>query len=622
MLAIYYNETDTPNPIVLRPTPLISISQNPIRNKTGMLGSYYDITLNGTILPDEGSPYYVIGNGSTAHSAPQNASAAFEATYDRPSGEAVHVDNAMSSIFHKQNLIRELFKRDGQMMEILPVSVSPTSDSKMTDNPVIRFFPTVQSINFEEGIYVTNCKYTINLRAEVLLDNAGKIISDGNPNSTITPPSGTNQFIPHRDQDRSFTLEQAINGSGFIEDFSDTWSIEVDEGNGTTNTSVANPTSIPSNHISSIRTYRLSRNVTATGRTMYYTDNTNGTGQVKRKEAWQQAKKYIYQSILKDTDNNSNNNSTGYEQYPEYNLSQYFASGFLNIANNAWGGYNHARTESIDITAGTVTVNDTWLLSSGNAYENYNMSVNKGSDSSIHKVNIDGTIKGLSSAHAGSTQYGGSNTGVAPYGTAPQNTQYQNAIYKWHQISNTGVYGPNCYLYRRAQSLTHVPLNYIPLTISLASNEFTGEITYNIEYDTRLQNIVSGALSESITCNDTYPGDVFAVIPVIGRQTGPVLQYIGGRTEYQRSLNIDLVMDRYYTSGNADLVTRIRQRSVLSKPSLNEPFRSQLNSIIHAYSPIQESNIRKYFVSPPAETWDASTGRYTLQINWTYELGR
>jgi hypothetical protein len=81
-------------------------------------------------------------------------------------------------------------------------------------------------------------------------------------------------------------------------------------------------------------------------------------------------------------------------------------------------------------------------------------------------------------------------------------------------------------------------------------------------------------------------------------------------------------MDKYYTSGTNTLVNRIRQQSVLSKPSLNEPFKSQINSIIHAYSPIQEADIRKYFVSPPSETWDPSTGRYSLQINWTYEVGR
>lgn len=617
MLAIYYDESTA---CVLRPTPLISITQNAIRNKAGMLGSYYDITLNGTILPYEGSPFYVTGGGSSSHISPTTVQSAFKQDYAKPGFEAVDVDHAMSSIIHKQNMIRELFKRDGQLVELLPVSVAPNSTSLMTDNPVLKFHPTVQSISFEEGPYITSCKYTINLRAEVLLDNGNKIISDGLPNSTITP-TGTTR-LPIRANDRNITLPIALNGSGFVDDYTESWSIEVEEGNGTTDTSLPNPITLPPNHIGSIRTYRVTRNITATGRTMYYTDG--GAGKVKRREAWEQAKQYIYSTVIKDTDNVSTNNSTGYEQFPEYTLGPYFGSGFLNIAKDVWGGYNHLRTESIDVTAGTVTVNDTWLMSSGNAYENYNMSVSKSYDSALHKVNLTGNIKGLSSVHAGSTQYGGANTSTqTQYGNAPLNTAHENARYKWNQVSNTGTYGPNCYLYRRAQSVLHLPLNYIPLSISLSSNQFTGEINYDIEYDTRIQNIVSGALSETISCNDTYPGDVFAVIPVIGRQHGPVLQYIGGRTEYQRNLSIELVMDKYYTSGTGGtLVNRIRQQSVLSKPSLNEPFKSQINSIIHAYSPVQEAGIRKYFVSPPTESWDPSTGRYSLQINWTYEVGR
>lgn len=616
MLAIYYNYG---TPVVLRPTPFISITQNAIRNKSGMLGSYYDIVLNGTILPDEGSPFYITGGGASNHSQPDDPVSAMIGSYARPPAESVHIDNAMSSIIHKQNIIRELFKRDGQKIELLPVSVAPLSDSSMTDTPVLKFFPTVQSISFEEGIYLTNCKYTINLRAEVLLDNNNRIISDGLPNSTFTPPLNTK--TPTRANSGSrLDFNTAINASGFIEDYSESWSIEVEEGNGTTNTNTPNPTDLRADHISSVRTYRLTRSITATGRTMYYPSNNT----IERREAWEQAKQYIYSNIIKDTNTVSTDNSTGYEDFPEYSLGPYFGSGFLNIAKSVWGGYNHLRTESIDVTAGTVTVNDTWLLSSGNAYENYTLSISKSDDSPIFKVSIDGTIKGLSSVHAGSTQYGGSNTSTATqFGTAPLNTAHENARYKWNQISNTGTYGRNCYLYRRAQAVTHETLNWIPLSVSLSSNEFTGEIGYNVEYDTRTAPLVSGTLSENISCTDTYPGDSFAIIPVIGRQTGPVLQYIGGRTEYQRSLNIDLVMDKYWDGGNSqNQWQRIRTYAVTSKPSLNEPYKSAINSIIHAYSPVQELGIRKYFVNPPVESWDPISGRYTLQINWIYEVNR
>jgi hypothetical protein len=605
MLAILHDD----NVCVLRPVPFISITQNAIRNKNGMLGSYYDIVLNGTILPDEGSPYYLKGN---VPSVGIEKNVTFAKDYQRPGFESINVGHAMASIVTKQNLIRELFKRDGQLFELLPASVdtSINDPTNLSNEPILKFYPTVQSISFEEGPYVAVSKYTVNLRAELLFDHTDKIISDGLINSTINP-SG-NSRVPNRNEHR-VSFDSHINEyGGFIEDYTENWSIEAEEGKGTTNTSSAEPS------INSIRTYRLTRNMTATGRTVY-------KGADYRYEAWENARNYIYKSVLKDTDTNPLNNSTGYEQFPEYTLGPYFASGYLNISKDIWGGYNHLRTESIDVTAGTFTINDTWLLSSGTAYEDYRMSLSKGSDNGLYKVSIDGTIKGLSSAHAGHSQYGGTfqtnQPALNPIFATPTNSQHQNALYKWHQVSNTGQYGPNCHLFKRSQSLTHQGLNHIPLSIALGSNEFTGEITYNVEYDSRPTNIVSGALSESITYSDTYPGDVFAVIPVIGRQTGPVLQYIGGRTEYQRNLNIELVMDKYYSSGVAG-TQGIRQFGVLSKPSLNEPFKSQINSIIHAYSPVQEQGIRKYFVSPPQESWDAKSGRYSLTVNWTYELNR
>jgi hypothetical protein len=624
MLKINFGEPSQGG-AVIRPIPLISITQNVIRNKVGTLGSYYDITLNGTILPDEGSPLYLVQDIRNHNKSLSDIPSSFFAGYNRPAHESIDAGHAMASIVTKQHLLRELFSRDGLTYELLPASVSPDfTNNILPDTPVIIFNPTLQSISFEEGIYVNSCKYTVNLRAEVLLDADKKVIADGNINSVFAPSGSSTLKTPLRSNTRLSVADQLNIFGGFIEDYSESWSIETEEGKGITNTRTASSlgSPLPNDHITSIRTYRLTRNVSATGRVLYYESGNN----VVRKEAWEQARDYIYKVILKDTDNNLSNNSTGYEQFPEYTLSPYFASGFLNIAKDSFGGYNHLRTQSIDPAAGSCTITDSWLLSSGTAYEDYRLSLSKSVDNSSHKVTIEGTIKGLSSAHAGDKIYGGSISGIPTNmntSNNPINSPYQNALHKFHQVTNSGQYGPNCWLYKRASSAVHLPLNFVPLSISLGSNEFTGEITYSVDYDTRPFNLVSGTLSETISCNDTYPGDVFAVIPVIGRQTGPVLQYIGTRTEYQRSLTIDLIMDRYWSSGNHTLLRdRIRAFNLLSKPSLNQPFRGQIKNIIDAYSPARETGIRKYYVSPPVETWDATSGRYSLSINWTYEVNR
>ena len=159
-------------------------------------------------------------------------------------------------------------------------------------------------------------------------------------------------------------------------------------------------------------------------------------------------------------------------------------------------------------------------------------------------------------------------------------------------------------------------MNSQPKSISLGLNEFNGEITYSLEFDNRPTNIMSGVLSENISVNDTYPGDVFAIIPVLGRATGPVLQYVGSRTEYKRDVQIELQMDYtdlHYASGRG-LITQ--------KPSIVEPTRTQLRNLIKSLSPEGEPGVRQYFISAPSENWSPKTGSYNFSISWTYELDR
>ena len=82
-----------------------------------------------------------------------------------------------------------------------------------------------------------------------------------------------------------------------------------------------------------------------------------------------------------------------------------------------------------------------------------------------------------------------------------------------------------------------------PNSVTVGANKFAGTLSYQLQFDNRPTNIISEVVSENIEVNDTYPGDVFTTIPVIGRKTGPVLQYLGGRTEHRRDVSLSFVMD-------------------------------------------------------------------------------
>lgn len=558
-------QNDSNQECTIRPTPLVSISPTILKNGAGeSFGVTYRITLTGTILADQGTPYahdqagvrYDNYTAATPNEVgPYNA---FDNNIshfgqNRPPKQKITQQEASHAVFFKQKVLRALFAQDGQRMEITDIN---------DDEPTIVCYPRlVGDINFEEGIYVDRCNFTITLEADTLLDKDLQVDDDG---SLI---SGDGAVYSSQTENQ---LLAALSGH-FIQDYNEEWSIEVDD---TVGESITSP-----------RSYRISHSISSTGKTHYKPDGT-------KLKAWEQARGFV-QNRLSDS----------ITDYP--NVMGQIGSGTLNLI-NAYGGFNHVRTEQINESNGTYSITENWLISSGTSYENYNLSVSDTIDTAFVSVTIDGNIKGLSQ--------------ITPSGFTAGNTAnaaYDNALLKYNTVTNSGQFGVGSDVYKRANNMVAVQLNSQPKSISLAANQFNGELTYNLQWDNRPTNIISGVLTESITVNDTYPGDVFAVIPVIGRQTGPVLQAVGGRTEYRREVAINLLMD--YTDipyGNQ------RGTLLLKKPSLVEPTATQLSSLIKELSPSGEPGVRKYFLNPPSENWTPKEGQYSLNLSWVYELNR
>jgi len=576
-VRVFYNN-DTNQGCTIRPTPLVTINTNILKTPAGeAFGVNYSITLTGTILADQGMPFGFKTNGSlydffsdTPPSNPQGPYGSFDPSIShfvgsvnggKPPRQRVSEIEASNSIFSKQKALRALFAKDGQALEITDFN---------DDQSTIICYPRLIDISFTEGIYVDRCDFTINLECDSLLshelkvDDEGSLVSDGN--------------VIYNGKTEKELLEDLQ--AAYISDYSEDWAIEVDEAAGES-------PDLP-------RSYRITHNISATGKTHYGPRVNEDPYDVLKIKAWESARKFVQNKI-----------SNSINDYP--NVFGKIGSGTLNLI-NSYGGYNHIRSEQLSESAGTYSINETWLIASGSAYENYNMSVSSSTDNPFVSVSIDGNIKGL--------------TSIPPSGfVSPPNpsyvSAYQNALNKYNLISNNGQFGLTSDAFVRANNSVSVQLNSQPKSVSLGANQYTGEITYNLQFDNRPTNIISGVLAESISVNDTYPGDVFAVIPVIGRKTGPILQYIGGRTEYKRDLSINLTMD--YTNIPYGAT---RKTLLLQKPSVIEPVASQISQLINELSPAREPGIRKYFISPPTESWNPKEGTYSLNISWTYELDK
>lgn len=556
-VRVYY-KNDPNQPCTIRPTPLVSTSVNILKNGAGEpYGVTFILTLTGKILNNQGTPYAYGLDSSTLYDFIGDAPTTFVGPYGTFDSTVSHFNGNKppEQSISLNAASHAIFSKQEALRALFANDGQKLEISDFNDDEAtIICYPRTINVEFPEGIYVQECDYTITLECDTLLNKDYKVDGYG---STFAGDGASRLGLIEQN------ILTALSGA-FVRDYSDEWSIETDD-------SVGESTTTP-------RSYRISRNISAVGKTHHFSG--------VKYNAWEQAKKFVQLRLA-----NSIND------YP--NVMGIIGSGTINLV-NSYGGFNHVRSEQVSESNGTYSVSENWLIASGTAYENFAISIASSTDNPFVNVSIDGNIRGLSQ--------------ISPSGTGSVRA-YDNAQAKYVHISNSGQFGVNSDIYKRVNNAVAVQLNSQPKSIALGVNEYTGEVTYNLQFDNRPTNIISGVLSEDIQINDGNPGDVFAVLPVIGRPTGPILQYVGGRTEYTRDISINLVMDYTkipYGSGRNPLV--------LKKPSVIEPTATQLANLIRELSPAGEPGIRKYFVRSSSENWSPKTGNYSVNLSWVYEL--
>ncbi len=348
------------------------------------------------------------------------------------------------------------------------------------------------------------------------------------------------------------------------------------------------------------KVYSVSRSISAVGTPVYDSSGSYVSGQAP----WQQASGYIYQYM-----------GLGYSQLPQTRSS------VISLIGSGYSAANVVYQESISREDGSYSINESYLLYPGNSPVIETITINEDiSDSDISSISVQGTIQGLNTLN-----------GFLTSGNA-----YVNANTYWSTVS-TGV-PPMAYQYAAAN--TSLPwVHPKPLTMSVGRDFGAGTINYSYSFDNRPPNIIPGSISESISINDTYPGEIFSVTPVIGRSQ-PVLQYLNSRSEYKRSLSINVTMGKTTPNWNTTLgaASGVNTSGVLSTGVARDIVRSWLISdkpsvshapefdlIYQAANPVNDPTFTvvsgKCFHSAPNETWDARTRNYSYNVEWTYTRG-
>lgn len=267
--------------------------------------------------------------------------------------------------------------------------------------------------------------------------------------------------------------------------------------------------------------------------------------------------------------------------------------------------FNNYRQVSIDKTAGSINVTETFIVTpSGtnslpnNAIETFDISSSQ--TDGVVNITINGEIQGLDTISY--TGDGGSNDGfivltnkydaASGYFSLIKDRLYDRARTAYSGITDT------CF---------NRPLNPQTRTRTVGINPLQGIITYSYEYDTTPVGCITGdcIISQNITIDDTLENDVFASQVVLSRAAGPILQDIGTITARIRTVNIELVTLPPTGCGS---ITEIY------KPVPT----GQVENFISVISGDLGSNYDQVFVSSQNQSWNFSVGRYTKSIAFTY----
>jgi hypothetical protein len=338
--------------------------------------------------------------------------------------------------------------------------------------------------------------------------------------------------------------------------------------------------------------------------------------------------------------------------------------------------YNHVRSTNFSITEGTYEINDTWLaMPTGITHtEDYTIEVST-DEKYIKTVKVNGTIKGLSIQSAnlvsgtsylipsgdGKLDFSGQNSQTpqtaanmtysldgaagAAVTTTSQSYKYQNALIAWHSGIKPLVYTRACAgLNRPRYTASYVPLNYnrnkvlenptysqdsllniIPWSTSESHDPRKGIITYGYEFNNKF-TIISGAISENISMDDTGPNDVVAEVFVLGRRLGPVLQSLSAKTTSKRSVSIDITVmpatgiSQYFMSNaNCPLFTGGNAYDTIEKIIEGlKPFGVRDGSVFIGAGRTT-APVGQVYQTENQFSWNPTEGKYTRKASWIYQ---
>lgn len=466
------------------PFPAYSISRTPIRKDSVLLGSTYEISVNGTAIINDSTDMFDKG-------ARQNK---------------IH------------ELIKDILFTGGKKGQLDIAPYGGKANVLSFDNAVLLSADAAEQDDASQGVQVQNYSFTFS--SDRLTVNSEEI--DG----------------PDVEQD--------------LDDISESWDVSFLDGEYDQiafENSAANAVQ---------RKWSLSHTISATGRS-----------QASGESGYTEAKAYVEARLA----------TLGNNPLTAVDLSGTPIAIDFGFNTATYTAYDQVDQISQGLLDGTYSVTRTWILSkAGTAGMKMSFDFSDDQAAEFQTVNVSVTINGYE------TQ--------GPEETYSQ--RYVNAKTKFDAVkSNFATYAS---LFYNAEDSTGGTLKSAPSAESSSHDQTNGVISYSATFDDGTVGYV-GAISESVNVtynNEDGGNQVVAIIPVIAKSDGPVIQDMATTQEATRSVSVELQMGRSYRTSKPDGTT-----------------------IASAYAPVGIA-----YRQNKTESWNPKSGSYSLSIDYVFNPGQ
>lgn len=332
------------------------------------------------------------------------------------------------------------------------------------------------------------------------------------------------------------------------------------------------------------KTYTLTHTVSATGLKKYSSPGTLATDG----EAFRQAVQWVSSRLVTDPTVDITEDLMG--------DTTFFSSKFLPIEMNkpgateelgfnlksgtpAYKGYNHTRSVSSDQNVGSYSVTDTWVISQNEFESTHSLEFNFEGGETVEgaTVTANATFQGLSTLTSDNTK----------------TDKYAGALKAFNTVKPL-IPALALKVYKDSGGLFSLNTD-IKLTESIGHNKVSGTVTYSVSFNDYESPKITDAVSENVTIsynNDQGEQKLIAILQVIGRGNGPIIQDIQTTQISSRTITVDAVMKRGAGKPNGE-------------------------AAISAYRP---TNLNK-FLTASTESWNPNTRAYNKSETWEFNGG-